>query len=168
MSSVQIKFRLELRWEHPDDLAQKQSRTSWISKCLKSIFRFGGKDPSRRVTEEVVMGRDKEGNRVIDVSVIEDTDHTASSSTTNAPPDEIILVEEPLKMPVEASIQIWVEGNIPLRSPKAQAWLQSPVRRLFPSIGPLVAGTVVRSLAPALGDLLVRDYLKRQALEKAA
>ena len=113
------------------------------------------------------MGRDKEGNRVIDVSVIEDTDHTASS-TINAPPEEVISIEEPLKMPVEASIQIWVEGNIPLRSPKALTWLQSPVRRLFPSVGSLVAGTVVRSLAPALGDLLVRDYLKRQALEKAA
>jgi hypothetical protein len=66
-------------------------------------------------------------------------------------------------LPVSATVQVWVDLNLPLRSDVARALNFPPVRLLITQAGTLIARTVVKSVAPSLADLLVQDFNSRKS-----
>ena len=60
-----------------------------------------------------------------------------------------------------ATITVWVEGNIPIRSDIQKALSFHPVKLLFEKSGQLVATAIMKAVAPTLSDLLVLDYVNR-------
>ena len=67
-------------------------------------------------------------------------------------------------LPVESSVQVKVDLNLPVKGSAAFVLGLLPLRAVIAQIGSLIAGTIMRSLAPVFVDALIKDYIQRKDL----
>jgi len=65
---------------------------------------------------------------------------------------------------VRARIEVWVQMNLPIQEEVSAAVNFPPVRLLLEQAGRLTTGAVLKSIAPAFAELLVRDHDSRRGI----
>jgi hypothetical protein len=87
--------------------------------------------------------------------------HLSSPSSNKSPQTSQGTASQ---LSVKATIRIWVDLNLPLgdESGVASALSFPPVKLLLTQAGQLLVGTVLKSTAPYLANLMIRDYEGRK------
>jgi len=127
---VQVKLQVELKWRRGGGFGGMGAPNNPIS-WLRGGFQRVFSSQSSQSVNAVKM----------------------TMNSTTDPVDEISL-------PVEATVSVWVDGNIPMKGIVARR--VSPITRLVPFVGTVAASSAMKALAPILGNLLVSDYLSRR------
>jgi hypothetical protein len=183
-SSVQARFRIELQWKSfkLSELTGKESsgvqsilsRANVIRKSF-SLFSKAGLDNN---TSEFKLDNGSELNtdRIsgasegVDPSIksnksvpalseygdssVQDTE----SSQAEKENDEVI------SLPVTAVVKVWVDVNLPVREDLSSALSFPPIKLLLNQAGALTTKALLRTIAPTLGKLLVKDHDNRRKI----
>jgi hypothetical protein len=174
-SSVQARFRIELQWKSfkLSELTGKESsgvqsilsRANVIRKSF-SLFSKAGLDNN---TSEFNLDNGSELNGV-DPSItsnksvpalfeygdssVQDTESSQAEKVT----DEVI------SLPVTAVVKVWVDVNLPVREDLSTALSFPPIKLLLNQAGALTTKALLRTIAPTLGKLLVKDHDNRRKI----
>ena len=148
-SSVQVKLQVELKWRRGGDYGGRASNPiSWLRGGFQRVFSSQSSPSPSQSQSRVVTG-----------SALNTVDlNSTTNATTNATTD----TADEISLPVEASVRVWVDGDIPLRGSAARQVFRTPLGRLVPIVGTVAASSAMKALAPILGNLLVSDYLSRR------
>lgn len=131
---MQVKLQVELKWRRGYSGSASSNPLSWLRGGFQRVF-------SSQSTQS-------------QFSIMNSSRVLAQMNSTDVS-DEIFL-------PVEASVRVWVDGNIPLKGNTARKIARTPLSRIVPLVGSIATSTAMKALAPTLGDLLVSDYLGRR------
>jgi hypothetical protein len=181
-SSVQARFRIELQWKSfkLSELTGKEgsgvqsilSRANVLRKSL-SLFSITGPEintSESNLNHRLELDTDKlsgfsdgidssiTSNKSVPAlfeygdSSIQDTD----SSQVEKENDEAI------SLPVTAVVKVWVDVNLPVREDLSSALSFPPIKLLLNQAGALTTKALLRTIAPTLGKLLVKDHDNRR------
>lgn len=70
--------------------------------------------------------------------------------------------EEVISLPVTAVVKVWVDVNLPVREDLSSALSFPPIKLLLNQAGALTTKALLRTIAPTLGKLLVKDHDNRR------
>ena len=87
-------------------------------------------------------------------------DDASVQSTDPALAEEVN--EEVISLPVTAVVKVWVDVNLPVREDLSSALSFPPIRLLLNQAGALTTKALLRTIAPTLGKLLVKDHDNRR------
>lgn len=181
-SSVQARFRIELQWKSfkISDLTDKENsgaksilaRANLIRKSFSLFSKAGPENETSESTadNESEVDSDKipgfsDGNDSSitsnrNVPALFEYDDASVQSTDPALAEEVN--EEVISLPVTAVVKVWVDVNLPVREDLSSALSFPPIRLLLNQAGALTTKALLRTIAPTLGKLLVKDHDNRR------
>jgi hypothetical protein len=73
--------------------------------------------------------------------------------------------DEMISLPVTAVVKVWVDVNLPVREDLSSALSFPPIKLLLNQAGALTTKALLRTIAPTLGKLLVKDHDNRRKIQ---
>lgn len=181
-SSVQARFRIELQWKSfkLSELTDKEYRgvksvLSRANTIRKSFSLFSKAGPDNKTKESYSDNRLEQGS---DKSFgLSDENDSSLPSSNNVPAlfeygdfpiqdtetsQAEMKNEEVISLPVTAVVKVWVDVNLPVREDLSSALSFPPIKLLLNQAGALTTKALLRTIAPTLGKLLVKDHDNRR------
>ena len=181
-SSVQARFRIELQWKSFKISNLSEKEKSGVSSILaranimrKSFSLFSKADPESS-TSDFKPDNDLEFD-LNELSGLSDGGDSSISADRNAPmmpenTDSAVQEKETpqgekeedgvVSLPVTAVVKVWVDVNLPVREDLSSALSFPPIKLLLNQAGALTTKALLRTIAPTLGKLLVKDHDNRR------
>lgn len=157
-----------MNWRHPSNQHLVPRAKQWFSQLKVHTVQS-----SKKIASSTYASNDSiSKQRLSTGAVLVTSKHDAHQHNTSNNVDAIVHynkydVENASSkqlpaLPVEASVMVWVDGNVVLSESDMPPAARPALRLLLSSGGSLVANTVMKGLGPNLADLLVSDYMQRQ------